>query len=91
MFVKYLADLSSYVSSSCLQVSTFQVVLAGNKTDTFALFLYAEDGLQSGRDGPGSGAELRVLAGFSRGDTSSTDELYYSLDSPQQSPSTLFQ
>uniref|UniRef100_A0A8B9LIN6 Nidogen 2b (osteonidogen) n=1 Tax=Astyanax mexicanus TaxID=7994 RepID=A0A8B9LIN6_ASTMX len=75
-------------------VSSFQVVLAGNKTDTFALFLYADNGTQlseNSRDVMGSEAELGVLAGFSRGDTSVTDELYHNLYSSMESASKLFQ
>ncbi|KAL7871335.1 hypothetical protein SRHO_G00063180 [Serrasalmus rhombeus] len=75
-------------------VSSFQLVLAGNKTDTFALFLYADDGLQlseNGDDVTGSEAELKVLAGFSRGDTSNPEELYHSLHTLQENAHTLFQ
>ncbi|KAI4903764.1 hypothetical protein NFI96_028806, partial [Prochilodus magdalenae] len=75
-------------------VSSFQLVLAGNKTDTFALFLYAEDTPQfseNADDITDSAAELRVLTGFSRGDTSITEELYYSVTTSQEATRTLFQ
>ncbi|XP_072512905.1 nidogen-2 [Salminus brasiliensis] len=75
-------------------VSSFQAVLAGNKTDTFAMFLYADDGMlfsENSSDVTGSVAGLKVRAGFSRGDTSVTDELYHSLYSSEEGASKLFQ
>ncbi|XP_073790160.1 nidogen-2 isoform X1 [Danio rerio] len=64
-------------------VTSFQVVLAGNKSDTFALFLYPEDEQQmlniSHNYANMSKGDVKLQAGFNRGDTSTTGELFYSL------------
>ncbi|XP_048064439.1 nidogen-2 [Megalobrama amblycephala] len=64
-------------------VSSFQVVLAGNKSDTYALFLYPEDERQmlniSHNYTNMAKGYAKPQVGFNRGDTSNTEELFYSL------------
>uniref|UniRef100_A0A672MN56 Nidogen-2-like n=1 Tax=Sinocyclocheilus grahami TaxID=75366 RepID=A0A672MN56_SINGR len=62
---------------------TFFVVLAGNKSDTYALFLYPEDEQQmlniSHNHTNMSNGHAKPQVGFNRGDTSTKEELFYSL------------
>uniref|UniRef100_A0A8C1LHS8 Nidogen 2b (osteonidogen) n=1 Tax=Cyprinus carpio TaxID=7962 RepID=A0A8C1LHS8_CYPCA len=64
-------------------VTSFQVVLAGNKSDTYALFLYTEDEQKmlniSYNHTNMSKSQTKTQAGFNRGDTCATEELFYSL------------
>ncbi|XP_067239526.1 nidogen-2 isoform X2 [Chanodichthys erythropterus] len=64
-------------------VTSFQVVLAGNKSDTYALFLYPEDEQQmlniSHNYTNMAKGYVKPQVGFNRGDTSNTEELFYSL------------
>jgi len=66
-----------------MQVTSFQVVLAGNESDTYALFLYPEDEQQMLNISPNysnmSKGHAKLQVGFCRGDTSTTEELFYSL------------
>ncbi|XP_052441741.1 nidogen-2 [Carassius gibelio] len=64
-------------------VTSFQVVLAGNKSDTYALFLYPEDEQKminiSYNHTNMSIRQAKTQAGFNRGDTYGKEELFYSL------------
>ncbi|XP_073784353.1 nidogen-2 isoform X2 [Danio rerio] len=87
-------------SSPSHRVNTFQVVLAYNEKDTYALFLYPEDGLQFFGTRPKESynveIELPARVGFSRGEISylifsRTEGPYYSLTSNEQSVKNLYQ
>jgi len=76
------------------------VVLAYNEKDTYALFLYPEDGLQffGTRPKESYNVEIELLArvGFTRGELSyfffsRTDGPYYSVTSNEQSVKNLYQ
>ncbi len=58
-------------------------MLAGNKYDTHALFLYPEDEQKmlniSYNHTNMSKRQAKPQAGFNRGDTSATEELFYNL------------
>ncbi|TRY83481.1 hypothetical protein DNTS_016221 [Danionella cerebrum] len=82
------------------RVNTFQVVLAYNEKDTYALFLYPEDGLQFFGTRPKESynveIELPARVGFSRGEVSylifsRTEGPYYSVTSNEQSIKNLYQ
>ncbi|XP_016105651.1 nidogen-2-like [Sinocyclocheilus grahami] len=83
-----------------LYVNTFQVVLAYNEKDTYALFLYPEDGLQFFGTRPKESynveIELPARVGFTRGELSflffsRTEGPYYSVTSNEQSVKNLYQ
>ncbi|XP_030626654.1 nidogen-2 [Chanos chanos] len=89
-------EVESYESQTHITVNTFQTVLAGNKTDTFALFLYPEGALRASgiRDNTSDSSEAgptTARVGFNRGDTSTTEGLFYSLVSKDESIKKLFQ
>uniref|UniRef100_A0A8C1GIX5 Nidogen 2a (osteonidogen) n=1 Tax=Cyprinus carpio TaxID=7962 RepID=A0A8C1GIX5_CYPCA len=82
------------------RVNTFQVVLAYNERDTYALFLYPEDGLQFFGSRPKESyyveIELPARVGFTRGELSflffsRTEGPYYSVTSDEQSVKNLYQ
>ncbi|XP_052436990.1 nidogen-2 isoform X9 [Carassius gibelio] len=82
------------------RVNTFQVVLAYNERDTYALFLYPEDGLQFFGTRPKESynveIELPARVGFTRGELSflffsRTEGPYYSVTSDEQSVKNLYQ
>ncbi|XP_051723986.1 nidogen-2 isoform X47 [Ctenopharyngodon idella] len=82
------------------RVNTFQVVLAYNEKDTYALFLYPEDGLQFFGTRPKESynveIELPARVGFTRGELSyfffsRTEGPYYSVTSNEQSVKNLYQ
>ncbi|XP_061112945.1 nidogen-2 [Conger conger] len=82
------------------RVNTFQVVLGYDETDSYALFLYPEDGLQFFGTRPKESynvqLELPARVGFSRGEVpflifSRTEGPYYSLTSNEQSVKNLYQ
>uniref|UniRef100_A0A671M3A8 Nidogen-2-like n=1 Tax=Sinocyclocheilus anshuiensis TaxID=1608454 RepID=A0A671M3A8_9TELE len=82
------------------RVNTFQVVLAYNEKDTYALFLYPEDGLQFFGTRPKESyyveIELPARVGFTRGELSflffsRTEGPYYSVTSDEQSVKNLYQ
>ncbi|KAK9959572.1 hypothetical protein ABG768_009688 [Culter alburnus] len=87
-------------SSPSNRVNTFQVVLAYNEKDTYALFLYPEDGLQFFGTRPKESynveIELPARVGFTRGELSyfffsRTEGPYYSVTSNEQSVKNLYQ
>ncbi|XP_052386393.1 nidogen-2 isoform X1 [Carassius gibelio] len=87
-------------SSPSNRVNTFQVVLAYNERDTYALFLYPEDGLQFFGTRPKESynveIELPARVGFTRGELSflffsRTEGPYYSVTSNEQSVKNLYQ
>uniref|UniRef100_A0A673FYD1 Nidogen 2a (osteonidogen) n=1 Tax=Sinocyclocheilus rhinocerous TaxID=307959 RepID=A0A673FYD1_9TELE len=87
-------------SSPSSRVNTFQVVLAYNEKDTYALFLYPEDGLQFFGTRPKESynveIELPARVGFTRGELSflffsRTEGPYYSVTSNEQSVKNLYQ
>ncbi|XP_043075944.1 nidogen-2 isoform X2 [Puntigrus tetrazona] len=75
-------------------VTSFQVVLACNKSDTYALFLYPEDEQKlsniSYNHTNMSKRQAKPQAGFNRGDTSSTEELFYSLFGSNETSENLY-
>ncbi|KAK7142627.1 hypothetical protein R3I94_012093 [Phoxinus phoxinus] len=82
------------------RINTFQVVLAYNEKDTYALFLYPEDGLQFFGTRPKESynveIELPARVGFTRGELSyfffsRTEGPYYSVTSNEQSVKNLYQ
>ncbi|KAI1895278.1 hypothetical protein AGOR_G00104650 [Albula goreensis] len=82
------------------RVNTFQVVLGYDETDSYALFLYPEDGLQFFGNRPKESynvqLELPARVGFSRGEVSffifsRTEGPYYSVTSNEQSVKHLYQ
>ncbi|XP_050993855.1 nidogen-2 [Labeo rohita] len=76
-------------------VTSFQVVMAGNRSDTYALFLYPEDEQQmlniSCNHTNMSNGHAKPQVGFNRGDTSTTEELFYSLFASNETSKNLFQ
>uniref|UniRef100_A0A8C1XQE2 Nidogen 2a (osteonidogen) n=1 Tax=Cyprinus carpio TaxID=7962 RepID=A0A8C1XQE2_CYPCA len=87
-------------SSPSSRINTFQVVLAYNEKDTYALFLYPEDGLQFFGTRPKESynveIELPARVGFTRGELSflffsRTEGPYYSVTSNEQSVKNLYQ
>ncbi|KAF4102024.1 hypothetical protein G5714_016824 [Onychostoma macrolepis] len=87
-------------SSPSNRVNTFQVVLAYNEKDTYALFLYPEDGLQFFGTRPKESynveIELPARVGFTRGELSflffsRTEGPHYSVTSDEQSVKNLYQ
>ncbi|XP_043118765.1 nidogen-2 isoform X3 [Puntigrus tetrazona] len=87
-------------SSLSNRVNTFQVVLAYNEKDTYALFLYPEDGLQFFGTRPKESynveIELPARVGFTRGELSflffsRTEGPHYSVTSDEQSVKHLYQ
>nr|XP_015206360.1 PREDICTED: nidogen-2 [Lepisosteus oculatus] len=82
------------------RVNTFQAVLAYDETNTYALFLYPEDGLQFFGTRPKESynvhLELPARVGFSRGEItylifSRTEGPYYSVTSTEQTVKDLYQ
>ncbi|KAJ8411886.1 hypothetical protein AAFF_G00155240 [Aldrovandia affinis] len=82
------------------RVNTFQVVLAYDETDSYALFLYPEDGLQFFGTRPKESynvqLELPARVGFSRGEVSffifsRTEGPYFSVTSNEQTVKNLYQ
>ncbi|KAG7466181.1 hypothetical protein MATL_G00162000 [Megalops atlanticus] len=82
------------------RVNTFQVVLAYNERDSYALFLYPKDGLQFFGTRPKESynvqLELPARVGFCRGEVSffifsRTEGPYYSVTSNEQSVKNLYQ
>ncbi|XP_030644080.1 nidogen-2 [Chanos chanos] len=82
------------------RVNTFQAVVAYDETDTYALFLYPEDGLQFFGTRPKESynveIELPARVGFSRGEVpflifSRTEGPYYSITRTEQSVKNLYQ
>ncbi|XDV42945.1 hypothetical protein PO909_011511 [Leuciscus waleckii] len=82
------------------RINTFQVVLAYNEKDTYALFLYPEDGLQFFGTRPKESynveIELPARVGFTRGELSyfffsRTEGPYYSVTTNEQSVKNLYQ
>ncbi|KAM6945358.1 LOW QUALITY PROTEIN: nidogen-2 [Aplochiton taeniatus] len=82
------------------RVNTFQVVIAYDESDSYALFLYPEDGLQFYGTRPKESynveIELPARVGFSRGEVayfifSRTEGPHYSLTSNEQSIKNLYQ
>ncbi|XP_016086155.1 nidogen-2-like [Sinocyclocheilus grahami] len=75
-------------------VTSFQVVLAGNKSDTYALFLYPEDEQQmlniSHNHTNMSNGHAKPQVGFNRGDTSTKEELFYSLFGSNETSKNLY-
>uniref|UniRef100_A0A4W3I6L6 Nidogen 2 n=1 Tax=Callorhinchus milii TaxID=7868 RepID=A0A4W3I6L6_CALMI len=86
-------------SPSSNRFNTFQAVLAFDESNTYAIFLYPEDGLQFFGTRPKESynvqIELPARVGFSRGETEyiqwKRDEPYYSLTSNEQSVKNLYQ
>ncbi|XP_052009773.1 nidogen-2-like [Xyrauchen texanus] len=95
----YEEDTRSSTPSN--RINTFQVVLAYNEKDTYALFLYPEDGLQFFGTRPKESynveIELPARVGFTRGELSyfifsRTEGPYYSVTSnDEQSLKNLYQ
>lgn len=82
------------------QVNTFQAVVAYDEENTYALFLYPEDGLQFFGTRPKEmfnvAIELPARVGFTRGEISyllfaRTEGPYYSLTTNEQSIKNLYQ
>ncbi|XP_072842973.2 nidogen-2 isoform X1 [Pogona vitticeps] len=77
------------------QRNTFQAVLAYGPSDTYALFLYPEDGIQFFGTRPKESynvhLELPARVGFSRGDDQRQEGPFYSLTSGEQSIKNLYQ
>ncbi|XP_051952246.1 nidogen-2 [Xyrauchen texanus] len=75
-------------------VTSFQVVLAGNNSDTYALFLYPEYGHQILKPRANltnmSKGNAKIQAGFTRGNTSTTEELFYDLFSSNVTTKNLY-
>ncbi|XP_044872455.1 nidogen-2 isoform X1 [Mauremys mutica] len=77
--------------------NTFQAVLASDDSDTYALFLYPDDGLQFFGTRPKESynvqLELPARVGFSRGETDylKREGPYYTLTSSEQSVKNLYQ
>ncbi|KAA0710949.1 Nidogen-2 [Triplophysa tibetana] len=87
-------------SSPSNRMNTFQAVIAYNEKDTYALFLYPEDGLQFFGTRPKESynveIELPARVGFCRGETSyfifsRQEGPYYSVTSNEQSIKNLYQ
>ncbi|TSK72188.1 Nidogen-2 [Bagarius yarrelli] len=85
---------------SSRQVNTFQAVVAYDEEDTYALFLYPEDGLQFFGTRPKEmfnvEIELPARVGFTRGEISylfftRTEGPYFSITSNEQSVKNLYQ
>ncbi|XP_058612238.1 nidogen-2 [Onychostoma macrolepis] len=71
--------------------TSFQVVLAGNKSDTYALFLYPEDEQKMLTISYNhTKRQAKHQAGFNRGDTSATEELFYNLFGYNETSKNLF-
>ncbi|XP_048842295.1 nidogen-2-like [Brienomyrus brachyistius] len=92
-------EVSTRYSASSM-LNTFQVVLAYNETDSYALFLYPEDGLQFFGTRPknphSTGLEIPARVGFNRGAVpvlkmSRRGELYYSVADAERSLKDLYQ
>uniref|UniRef100_A0A3B4DXX7 Nidogen 2a (osteonidogen) n=1 Tax=Pygocentrus nattereri TaxID=42514 RepID=A0A3B4DXX7_PYGNA len=86
--------------SSELRVNTFQAVVAYDEVNTYALFLYPEDGLQFYGTRPKETfnveIELTARVGFTRGEVSyfffsRTEGPYYSITTNEQSVKNLYQ
>ncbi|XP_073725331.1 nidogen-2 isoform X4 [Misgurnus anguillicaudatus] len=104
-FIATWVNVSAYEevsrsSSPSNRVNTFQVVIAYNEKDTYALFLYPEDGLQFYGTRPKESynveIELPARVGFSRGELSflffsRTEGPYYSVTTNEQSIKNLYQ
>ncbi|KAL1257619.1 hypothetical protein QQF64_010863 [Cirrhinus molitorella] len=104
-FIATWENVSAYeevtrTSSPSNRENTFQVVLAYNEKDTYALFLYPEDGLQFFGTRPKESynveIELPARVGFTRGELSylffsRTEGPYYSVTSNEQSVKNLYQ
>ena len=79
------------------QLNTFQAVLASDKSDTYALFLYPANGLQFFGTRPKESynvqLELPARVGFCRGevDDPKREGPYFSLTSTEQSVKNLYQ
>ncbi|XP_037688644.1 nidogen-2 isoform X2 [Choloepus didactylus] len=79
------------------ELNTFQAVLASDKSDTYALFLYPANGLQFFGTRPKESynvqLELPARVGFCRGETDDLkrEGLYFSLTSTEQSVKNLYQ
>ncbi|XP_012378990.2 nidogen-2 isoform X3 [Dasypus novemcinctus] len=79
------------------ELNTFQAVLASDKSDTYALFLYPANGLQFFGTRPKESynvqLELPARVGFCRGETDDPkrEGLYFSLTSTEQSVKNLYQ
>ncbi|XP_060736413.1 nidogen-2 isoform X1 [Tachysurus vachellii] len=87
-------------ADSSRQVNTFQAVVAYDEENTYALFLYPEDGLQFFGTRPKEmfnvAIELPARVGFTRGEISyllfaRTEGPYYSLTTNEQSIKNLYQ
>ncbi|XP_027015741.2 nidogen-2 isoform X4 [Tachysurus fulvidraco] len=87
-------------ADSSRQVNTFQAVVAYDEENTYALFLYPEDGLQFFGTRPKEmfnvAIELPARVGFTRGEVSyllfaRTEGPYYSLTTNEQSIKNLYQ
>ncbi|KAI5102053.1 nidogen-2 isoform X1 [Silurus meridionalis] len=87
-------------SESSRQVNTFQAVVAYDEENTYALYLYPEDGLQFFGTRPKEmfnvEIELPARVGFTRGEVlylffSRTEGPYFSLTSNEQSVKNLYQ
>ncbi|XP_076982872.1 nidogen-2 [Tamandua tetradactyla] len=79
------------------RLNTFQAVLASDKSDTYALFLYPANGLQffgtRPKESYNAQLELPARVGFCRGETDDLkrEGLYFSLTSTEQSVKNLYQ
>uniref|UniRef100_A0A8D2IXY9 Nidogen 2 n=1 Tax=Varanus komodoensis TaxID=61221 RepID=A0A8D2IXY9_VARKO len=77
------------------QRNTFQAVLAFSPSDTYALFLYPEDGIQFFGTRPKESyhvhLELPARVGFSRGDYHRQEGPYHGITSSEQSVKNLYQ
>uniref|UniRef100_A0A8C5FIP8 Nidogen 2 n=1 Tax=Gadus morhua TaxID=8049 RepID=A0A8C5FIP8_GADMO len=94
------SPISSPLPSSLHQVNTFQAVIAYDETDSYALFLYPEDGLHFFGTRPKESynveIELPARVGFSRGEItyflfSRQEGPHYGVTSDQQSVKNLYQ
>lgn len=78
-----------------LQRNTFQAVLAYSDSDSYALFLYPEDGIQFFGTRPKESynvhLELPARVGFSRGEYQRHEGPYYGITSSEQSIKHLYQ
>ncbi|XP_023698906.2 nidogen-2 isoform X2 [Paramormyrops kingsleyae] len=92
-------EVTTHYSASSM-LNTFQVVLAYNETESYALFLYPEGGLQFFGTRPknpySTGLEIPARVGFSRGGVpaftvSRGEELYYSVANTERSLKDLYQ
>ncbi|XP_043553578.1 uncharacterized protein nid2a isoform X3 [Chiloscyllium plagiosum] len=91
-------EVSRSVASS-VRFNTFQALLAFDESNTYAIFLYPEDGLQFFGTRPKESynvqIELPARVGFSRGETGfflwKSEGPYYSITSNEQSVKNLYQ